>query len=120
MPRVKPIVMATVPRLWESIKSGFEEAVDKMPRIRKALIKSAISNSKAYKLARRKLYYLTIESVSGFEQIISFIEILVRYPIHRISSIYLWPKILTKICGGRLIFPISGGGAIAPHFDSFF
>jgi len=120
LPRVKPIVMATVPRLWESIKLGFEDAVDKMPRLRKTLIKSAISNSKAYKLARRKLYFLTIESVSSFEQIISFIEILMRYPMHRISSIYLWPKILTKICGGRLRFPISGGGAIAPHIDSFF
>ncbi len=120
LPRVKPIVMATVPRLWESIKSGFEDAVDKMPRLRKKLIKSAISNSKAYKLARRKLYSLTIESVSSLEKTISFIEILIRYPIHRISSICLWPKILNKICGGRLRFPISGGGAIAPHIDSFF
>ncbi len=120
LPRVKPIVMATVPRLWESIKLGFDDAVDKMPRLRRALIKSAISNSKAYKMARRKLYLITIESVSIFEQIISFIEIILRYPIHKISSIYLWPKILTKICGGRLRFPISGGGAIARHIDSFF
>ncbi len=120
LPRVKPIVMATVPRLWESIKLGFEDVVDKMPRVRKSLIKSAISNSKAYKLARRKLCFLTIDSVSSLEQAISFVEILLRYPIHRISSIYLWPKILTKICGGRLKFPISGGGAIAPHIDSFF
>lgn len=120
LPRVKPIVMATVPRLWESIKLGFEDAVDKMPRMRKLLIKSAISNSKAYKLALRKLYFLTIDRVSRLEQTISFIEIFLRYPIHRISSIYLWPKILTKICGGRLRFPISGGGAIAPHIDSFF
>ena len=120
LPRVKPVVMATVPRLWESIKSGFEDAIDKMPRLRKRLINSAISNSKAYKLARRKLYSLTIESVSSLEKTISFIEIFLRYPIHRISSIYLWPKILKKICGGRLRFPISGGGAIAPHIDSFF
>ncbi|WP_269624321.1 AMP-binding protein [Prochlorococcus marinus] len=120
LPRVKPIVMATVPRLWESIKLGFEDAVEKMPRLRKILIKGAISNSKAYKLARRKFYSLTINSVSNLEQTISLIEILIRYPIHRISSIYLWPKILTKICGGRLRFPISGGGAIAPHIDSFF
>jgi long-chain acyl-CoA synthetase len=120
LPRVKPIVMATVPRLWESIKLGFEDAVDKMPRLRKTLIKNAISNSKKYKLARRKLYFLTINRVSFLEQTISFLEILLRYPIHRISSIYLWPKILTKICGGRLRFPISGGGAIAPHIDSFF
>ena len=43
-----------------------------------------------------------------------------RFPFHWISSIYLWPKVLVKICGGRLKFPISGGGAIAPHIDSFF
>tara|TARA_B100000945_G_scaffold74515_1_gene57227 strand:- start:275 stop:1360 length:1086 start_codon:yes stop_codon:yes gene_type:complete len=112
--------MATVPRLWESIKSGFEDAVEKMPRLRKILIKSAISNSKAYKLARRKLSILTIDNVSSLEQIVSLIEIFLRFPIHRISSIYLWPKILTKICGGKLMFPISGGGAIAQHIDSFF
>ena len=120
LPRVKPILMATVPRLWESIKLGFEDAVEKMPRLRKSLIESAISNSKSYKLARRKFNLLTINSVSTLDRIISLIEILVRFPVHRISSIYLWPKILRKICGGRLRFPISGGGAIAPHIDSFF
>jgi len=120
LPRVKPIVMATVPRLWESIKLGFDDALEKFPKIRKKLIKSAISNSKAYKLARRKLNFLTIESISISDQILSLIEIFLRYPLHRISSIFLWPKILTKICGGRLKFPISGGGAIAPHVDSFF
>ena len=120
LPRVKPVVMATVPRLWESIKIGFEDAVEKLPNRRKNLIKTAISNSKAYKLALRKLNLLTIDRVSTLDKIISVIEILFRFPIHRISSVYLWPKILTKICGGRLKFPISGGGAIAPHIDSFF
>jgi len=120
LPRVKPIVMATVPRLWESIKLGFEDAVEKSPKFRKNLIKSAISNSKAYKLALRKLNFLTIDRVSTLDLITSLIEILLRFPIHKVSSIYLWPKILTKICGGRLKFPISGGGAIAPHIDSFF
>ena len=120
LPRVKPILMATVPRLWESIKLGFDDAIEKAPKIRKTLIKSAISNSKSYKLALRKINFLTIKSVSTLDQIISLIEIILRFPIHRISSIYLWPQILTKICGGRLRFPISGGGAIAPHVDSFF
>ena len=120
LPRVKPIVMATVPRLWESIKIGFEDAVEKLPNLRKNLIKTAISNSKAYKLARRKFNLLMIDRVSTLDKIISVIEILLRFPIHRISSVFLWPKILTKICGGRLKFPISGGGAIAPHIDSFF
>ena len=120
LPKVKPIVMATVPRLWESIKLGFEDTVDKFPRFRRILIKGAISNSKLYKLARRKLGQLTIDKASKIDQIISLFEIFLRFPIHKFSSVYLWPKILTKICGGRLRFPISGGGAIAPHIDSFF
>ena len=120
LPRVKPILMATVPRLWESIKLSFEDAVEKMPKLRRCIIKSAISNSKAYKLAQRKFNMLTIDSVSNLDKITSLIYIILRFPVHRISSIYLWPKILTKICGGRLRFPISGGGAIAPHVDSFF
>ena len=120
MPKIKPVVMATVPRLWESIKLSFDDAVEKMPRLRKTLIKSAIANSRAYKSALRRYKFLTIDSVSSLDQIISLIEMILRFPIHITSSIYLWPKILTKICGGRLIFPISGGGAIAPHIDSFF
>ena len=120
LPRVKPIVMATVPRLWESIKLGVDDSIEKLPRLRKKLVKNAIANSKAYKHARRKFNSLTVENVNILDQTISFIEIFLRFPIHKISSTYLWPKILTKICGGRLRFPISGGGAIAPHVDSFF
>ena len=118
--RVKPIVMATVPRLWESIKLSFDEAIEKMPNLRKKVIKRAISNSKEYKLALRKIKLLTINSVSISDQILSLAQLLLRLPIHWISSVYLWPKILTKISGGQLKFPISGGGAIAPHVDSFF
>ena len=39
LPRIKPIVMATVPRLWESIKLGFEDAIEKSPHLKKILIK---------------------------------------------------------------------------------
>ncbi len=120
LPRVKPIVMATVPRLWESIKLSFDDAVEKMPAFRKLVIKMALLNSKQYKLALRKLNSLTINRVSILERFLSLIVVVVCSPLHWISSICLWQKILTKICGGRLRFPISGGGAIAPHIDSFF
>ncbi len=120
LPRVKPIVMATVPRLWESIKLSFDDAVEKMPAFRKLVIKMALLNSKQYKLALRKLNSMIINRVSILERFLSLIVVVLCFPIHWISSICLWQKILTKICGGRLRFPISGGGAIAPHIDSFF
>ncbi len=118
--RVKPLVMATVPRLWESIKLGFDDAVEKMPAFRRLVIKMALLNSKEYKLALRKLNLLTLNRVSILERFLSLLVIIFCFPIHWISSIFLWQKILAKICGGRLRFPISGGGAIAPHIDSFF
>ncbi len=120
LPRVKPIVMATVPRLWESIKLSFDDAVEKMPSFRKLLIKMALLNSKQYKLSFRKLNSLTLNSVSIWEKVLSLLLVILCFPVHWISSTFLWHKVLTKICGGRLKFPISGGGAIAPHIDSFF
>ena len=32
----------------------------------------------------------------------------------------VWPKLRRQLSGGQLHYPISGGGAIAPHIDAFF
>ena len=32
----------------------------------------------------------------------------------------IWPKLRLQLSGGQLAYPISGGGAIAPHIDAFF
>lgn len=118
--RVKPVVMATVPRLWESVKIGFDDAIKKMPSFRQNIIKAALNNSGAYKLALRKLRNLLINDVFFLERIFALGEVALRWPVHFMSSCLLWPKVLTQLCGGRLLFPINGGGAIAPHVDQFF
>ncbi len=120
LPRVKPIVMATVPRLWEAIKIGFDDAIQKMPPVKKSIIKTAIKNSSSFKLASRDFRNLKIEKNSFQKRCLSVLEVTLRWPIHTLSSLLLWPKVLDQLCGGRLAFPISGGGAIAPHVDSFF
>ena len=120
LPIVRPIVMATVPRLWEAIQAGFNDALKEMPLRKQKMLRFAISNSGSYKLAFRTLRGLLINKVSYQERVIAFLEVAFRFPIHAISASFLWPKVLKKICGGRLRFPISGGGAIAPHVDLFF
>ncbi len=117
---VKPVVMATVPRLWESIKIGFDEAIKKMPKRRQLLLKIALKNSGCYKLALRRLRGLLITKVTVIQRFIASVEIIFRWPLHITSSFLLWPKVLRQLCGGRLLFPINGGGAIAPHVDQFF
>ena len=120
LPRVRPIVMATVPRLWEAIKEGFDDAIQSMPRARQKVLKSALKNSSAYKLSLRKARSLTIEKVSAMNRFVACLELLTRFPMHSLASLFLWPKVLNKLSGGKLLFPISGGGAIAPHVDLFF
>ncbi len=120
LPRVKPFVMATVPRLWEAIQAGFDDAVKSMPQRRQSLIKKALSNSAAYKLAIRKTRDLCIEKQTSIKRSLAFIEVLVRWPMHSFAATFMWPKVLKQLCGGKLKFPINGGGAIAPHVDSFF
>ncbi len=118
--KVRPIVMVTVPRLWEAIQSGFEDAVQKMPSLRKNLIKAAIRNSAAYRSCIRTIRDILVEEVPLNKRVFSFVEATIRWPFYAISSATLLPKVLKQLCGGRLVFPINGGGAIAPHIDSFF
>ncbi len=117
---VRPVVMATVPRLWEAIKTGFDDALKNMPKSRQIIIKSALSNSRRFKLALRTTRDILLIKVNISTRIIASIEVIIRWPIHCCASLILWPKILQKLSGGRLRFPINGGGAIAPHVDEFF
>ncbi len=118
--RVKPLVMATVPRLWEAIKSGFDDAVKKMPSTRQKILTKALDNSASYKLALRTFRSILINKVTFFSRISSLVEVVYRWPVHVMASLILWPKILKQLTGGKLLFPINGGGAIAPHVDVFF
>ncbi len=120
LPRVKPVVMATVPRLWEAVQSGFYDAVKGMPISRQYLLKIALANSGAYKIANRKARSIWMEKISLTNRVLAFVESSFRWPMHAMASSLLWPKVIKKLCGGDLRFPINGGGAIAPHVDLFF
>ncbi|WP_164923202.1 MULTISPECIES: long-chain fatty acid--CoA ligase [Prochlorococcus] len=117
---VRPVVMATVPRLWEAVKTGFDEALKKMPRSRQMVLKAALNNSRLFKAALRKSRNLLLLEINKTNRAIAFSEVVFRWPIHALASKLLWPKVLQQLSGGRLRFPINGGGAIAPHVDTFF
>ena len=120
LPRVKPLVMATVPRLWEAINEGFNDALRQMSPGKQRFIRMALSNSKKYKRALRISRGLLVERVNSARFLSAFFTLLFRAPAHLLASSLIWPKVLEKLTGGKLVFPINGGGAIAPHVDSFF
>ncbi len=118
--QVKPVVMATVPRLWEAIHDGFFLALKKMPPKKRMLIKSLIRNSSIFKRNLRKIRNLEVNQVIFIEKIPLIISVVMRFFVHKFSSIFLWPSILKQLCGERLKFPINGGGALPEHVDLFF
>ena len=117
---VKPVVMATVPRLWEAVKTGFDDAIKKMPASRQFVLKTALENSRFFKASLRKTRGLMLRNINVIERSFAFAEVVFRWPFHAIASSFLWPKVLKQLTGGKLLFPINGGGAIAPHVDQFF
>ena len=117
---VKPVVMATVPRLWEAIHDGFFKALKKMPQKKQRLLKFLIKNSSIYKRSLRKIKDLDIHKETLIVKIALSVSILGRFCLHKLSAILLWPSILKQLCGERLKFPINGGGALPEHVDLFF
>ena len=120
LPRVRPIAMATVPRLWEAVQAGFEDVLKTFPPSRQRLLRAALANSAAQRQARRTACNLLLDPVSASGRLRALGSAALRWPLHALASALIWPKLRRQLSGGQLAYPISGGGAIAPHIDAFF
>jgi len=117
---VRPHYLISVPRLWEALLSGFEDALAAMPAARQRLIGGALANSRAFGLARRRAQDLTLIPEPATVRLAAAAQALLRWPGHALASQLIWPKVRSQLVGGRLRTAISGGGALAIHVDGFF
>ena len=118
--RVRPHYMVSVPRLWEAILSGFEDALAAMPPGRQRLLRAALANSRAFHTARRTARDLTLAPEAPATRLRAQVESLARWPAEALAAAQLWPRLRQQLVGGRLRTAISGGGALAPYVDGFF
>ena len=118
--KVKPQYLISVPRLWEALLSGFEDALAAMPASRQRLLGRALANSRAFHRARRTALDLTLAPEPAPRRLKAAGEALLRAPLHGLAAKALWPKVRQQLVGGELSTAISGGGALAIHVDGFF
>jgi long-chain acyl-CoA synthetase len=118
--KVRPQYLISVPRLWEALLSGFDDALAGMPTLRRRLLRGALSNSRRYGLRRRQALDLTLEPEPLPARAIAGLEASLRWPLHGLAAAVLWPKVRQQLVGGALRTAISGGGALALHVDGFF
>jgi len=118
--RVRPQYLISVPRLWEALLNGFEDALAAMPPARQRLLRGALALSRAYNTARRTALDLTLEPEPPARRLVAGLSAGLRWPLHRLAAALLWPKVRGQLVGGELRTAISGGGALAMHVDGFF
>jgi long-chain acyl-CoA synthetase len=118
--RVRPQYLISVPRLWEALLGGFEDALAAMASRRQRLIRAALANSRAYCLRRRQGLDLTLVPEQPPQRLLAALEAGLRWPLHRLATALIWPQVRRQLVGGELRLAISGGGALAIHVDGFF
>ena len=118
--KVRPHYLISVPRIWEALLSGFEDALKAMPGRRQQLIGAALANSRAYGINRRMACNLTLGEEPWWGRAGAAVLAGLRWPLHRLAETLIWPKVRGQLVGGRLRTAISGGGALAMHVDGFF
>ena len=118
--KVRPHYLISVPRLWEALLSGFDDALKAMPAQRQQLIRAALANSRFYGRKRRQACNLTLVGEPWWGRAGAAVRAGLRWPLHRLAETLIWPKLRRQLVGGRLRTAISGGGALAMHVDGFF
>ena len=118
--RVRPHYLISVPRLWEALLSGFEEALKGMPSSRQGLLRGALRLSRFHCLQRRRLLNRTLRPEPLLARTGAGLAAALSWPLHGLAATLFWPKVRQQLIGGRLRTAISGGGALAIHVDAFF
>jgi long-chain acyl-CoA synthetase len=118
--RVRPQYLISVPRLWEALLSGFEDALAAMPASRQRLLRGALANSQRFGRYRRQALDLTLMPEPAGQRLVAALKALLSWPLHGLAAALLWPKVRQQLVGGALRTAISGGGALALHVDGFF
>lgn len=122
MQAVKPTWMASVPRIWESIRDGVYRNVRKSSGIKKFLFYFFVAVGSAWKKSSNLVHGL-IPRFGKRSRILDFlggiIPFIVLWPLKMLGSRLVFKTIKQKM-GGKFIAGISGGGSLPTHVETFF
>lgn len=121
----RPTMMASAPRLWESIYNGILTRVEQGKALPRALFRLAVWFARRRGAARRRLSGRNLKlqrrslPVEAAARAIAAIALVVLSPFHVFFD-YLVLRKIRRATGGALRGSVSGGGALPWHVDLFF
>jgi long-chain acyl-CoA synthetase len=120
--KIRPTWMASVPRIWSSVKAGVYRNVTAEGGIKKALFLFFVAVAGFH----ASLEYMVRGLLPQFKRrsrildfSVAIIPYILVYPLRALGSVLVFKKIKQKL-GGRFVAGISGGGALPPDVDKFF
>jgi long-chain acyl-CoA synthetase len=121
--KYKPTLVATVPRVWESLYSKVQMAVKKKGVAASHLFSAMVWASSAYRRNKRKALGRMPVFDSGetltryFEIIAASVKMALLYPLYALANKKL--AMVRQRFGGRLRLAISGGGTLASYLEEW-
>ena len=122
MKSINPTWMASVPRIWESVRDGIYRKVNSDGGMKKALFLFFVSVGGAWNLSIR----MVRGQMARFKRrsrlldfIVGIIPAVLLWPLKALGDTLVFSKIKTKL-GDRFVAGISGGGSLPAHVDKFF
>jgi len=122
MQLVKPTWMASVPRIWESVRDGVYRKVNQAGGVKKGLFLFFVAIGSIWggssrmvqgRVARYRKRNRTLDLVLGI------IPYILLWPLKALGDILVFKAIKEKL-GGHFVAGISGGGGLPAHVDAFF
>ncbi len=121
--KYQPTLVATVPRVWESLYSRVQAGVRKKGATPMRIFRTLIWASTVFRRNKRKLFnrlpnYNEPGSVAGMlEKGLSLMKIVIVSPLYLLAKKKL--SVVQQRFGGRLRLAISGGGTLATYLEEW-
>ncbi len=122
MKAVRPTVMASVPRIWEGVRTAIYRNVNEEGGIKKVLFRFFVAVGQAHAACSalvKGLYPQFIRRSRLLDFIIGILPFLLLFPLRGLGNLLVFSKIKARL-GGRFRFTVSGGGALPGYVDRFF
>ncbi len=120
--KVRPTWMASVPRIWEAIRSGIYQNVKKGSAVSRALFSFFVRVGGAW-ASLRDMFTGRLprfhKRVRAVDAVLAAVPLLLLTPFKLLGDVLVFSKIRARL-GGRFKAGISGGGALPSVVDKFF
>jgi long-chain acyl-CoA synthetase len=117
----KPLYMASVPRLWESLYEGIQKQFREQPAQKQKLVDFFFKISQRYIQARRLAQRLDLNHLSplGSARWGAVLQSWLLFPLHWLGDRLVYQKVRDAL-GGEFRASISGGGSLPMHLENFY